>query len=184
MAQAHPEITAELQDFIKAQPLFFVATAPLLADAHVNLSPKGLESFRVLSPSRVAYLDLTGSGNETAAHLLENGRITFMFCAFDGSPKILRLYGHGKLVRPGEPAWSQWAEIFPTYPGARQIVLAQITRVQTSCGFGVPIMKLESHRELLPQWAQKRSPEELLAYRAKKNSRSIDGLPTGMEGQS
>ena len=181
MAQVHPEITAELRSFIEAQPMFFVASAPLSATGRVNLSVKGLDTFCILSPFRVAYLDLTGSGNETAAHLLENGRITFMFCAVNGSPKILRLYGSGRLVRPGDAAWQELSGSFASYVGARQIVVAQISRVQTSCGFGVPLMKLEGQRELLPQWAQKRSAEELAANRAKKNSRSIDGLPTGID---
>jgi len=183
VAQQHPEISPELHAFIAAQPMFFVATAPLAPAGRVNLSPKGLETFRVLSPARVAYLDLTGSGNETAAHLLENGRITFMFCAFEGAPKILRLYGRGHLIRPGDPTFHDLAALFPTFHGARQIILADISRVQTSCGFGVPLMKLDAPRELLPQWAQKRTPEELAAYRARKNSRSIDGLATGIDGQ-
>src|SRR5688500_13611205 len=134
-------ITPDLEAFIGAQPLFFVATAPISGEGHVNLSPKGLDCLRVLSPTRVAYLDLTGSGNETAAHLAENGRITFMFCAFAGAPRILRLYGRGEVVLPDTPRWAELGGRFPDHPGARQIVAAEISRVQTSCGFGVPVME-------------------------------------------
>lgn len=177
MGAAHPSISPELEGFIRAQPLFFVASAPLSGEGHVNLSPKGLDTFRVLGPMRVAYLDLTGSGNETAAHLLENGRITFMFCAFEGAPKILRLFGRGRVVVPGEADWGELAARFGAFPGTRQIVVVEIDRVQTSCGFAVPLMKMEGQRTLLPEWAGRKSEEELKAYREKKNRRSIDGLP-------
>src|SRR3954447_13850840 len=131
MAKLYPEITPELQRFIEQQPLFFVATAPLAAAGHVNLSPKGQECFRVFGPHAVGYLDLTGSGNETAAHLAENGRITFMFCAFTGAPRILRLYGTGRQVLPTSDEWATLQPGFPTVPGARQIIVAAIHRVQT-----------------------------------------------------
>jgi len=170
-------ITAELQAFIEAQPLFFVATAPLSPAGHVNLSPKGLDCFRVLSRSRVAYLDLTGSGNETAAHLCENARITFMFCAFGGSPRILRLYGTGRLVLPGEAQWAELAALFTEYPGVRQIVVADVERVQTSCGFAVPLMEYVGQRDTLLRWAEAKG-DDLRRYRREKNSQSIDGLPT------
>jgi len=178
MGAVHSTITSELRDFIAAQPMFFVATAPLSPEGHVNLSPKGLESFAVLSPNRVAYLDLTGSGNETAAHLLENGRITMMFCAFEDPPKILRLYGSGKSVQPDDPQWNELADRFPDYPGLRQIIVVDVNRVQTSCGFGVPLMQLQSQRKKLNEWARQRGAQGLAQYRQKKNSRSIDGLPT------
>ena len=177
MAAVHPCITPDLARFIAAQPLFFVASAPLSPDGHVNLSPKGLDCFRVLDDRSVAYLDLTGSGNETAAHLLENGRITFMFCAFTGPPKILRLYGRARVVLPHEPRWGDLIGGFPTLPGARQIVAATITRVQTSCGFGVPVMEGAVQRDTLPRWAENRGSEGLASYRRTKNARSIDGLP-------
>jgi hypothetical protein len=169
-------ITPELQAFIEAQPLFFVASAPLAGTGHVNLSPKGLDCLRVLSPSRVAYLDLTGSGNETAAHVRENGRITFMFCAFAGAPRILRLYGRGRVVLPETPPWAELAGQFPAHAGARQIVAAEIARVQTSCGFGVPLMDYVRQRDTLVRWAEAKG-EELGRYRQAKNARSIDGLP-------
>jgi hypothetical protein len=177
MAATYPEITKEIQAFILAQPLFFVATAALSPQGHVNLSPKGLDTFRVLSPARVAYLDLTGSGNETAAHLLENRRITFMFCAFEGPPKILRLYGTGRTVQRTEAEWVDLAALFPQMTGVRQIIVADITRVQTSCGFAVPRMDLLEERQTLTEWAEKKGPEGLVEYRRKKNARSIDGLP-------
>ena len=175
MGQALQSITPELQDFIEAQAVFFVASAPLAAAGHVNLSPKGLDSFRVLSPSRVAYLDLTGSGNETSAHLTENGRVTFMFCAFSGPPRILRLYGRGIVVLPDAPEWPSLVALFPTFPGTRQIIAADIHRVQTSCGFGVPVMKTVEQRETLLRWAVAKG-KQIAEYRQKKNARSIDGL--------
>ena len=177
MGKVHPAINADLADFIAAQPLFFVASAPLAADGHVNLSPKGLDCFRVLAPDRVAYLDLTGSGNETAAHLAENGRITLMFCAFVGAPRILRLYGRGEVVQPGTERWEELAAHFPDLPGARHIVEATIDRVQTSCGFAVPLMDLVRQRDTLVRWAENRGQEGLEEYRARNNAFSIDGLP-------
>lgn len=157
--------------------MFFVGTAPLSAAGHVNLSPKGLDSFRVLSPSRVAYLDLTGSGNETAAHLHENGRITFMFCSFGKAPMILRLYGRGWVVQPGDEAWEELAGHFPPHPGVRQIVAAEVAFVQTSCGYGVPRMEVLGQRDTLTRWVESKGEEGLKTYRATKNARSLDGLP-------
>jgi hypothetical protein len=175
MARVHDSITPELRAFIEAQPLFFVASAPLAADGHVNLSPKGLDSFRVLDPHRVAYLDLTGSGNETAAHLHENGRITLMFCAFEGPPRILRLFGTGRVVLPADAEWDALAARFPEYPGVRQVVVADVHRVQTSCGFGVPRMEPLTQRDQLLRWAEAKG-DALPAYRRENNARSIDGL--------
>jgi hypothetical protein len=177
MAKLHDHITDDLAAFIRAQPLFFVATAPLAAGGHVNLSPKGLDCLRILDPRRVAYLDLTGSGNETSAHLLENGRVTLMFCAFSGPPNILRLYGQGRTLMPGSDEWSELRPGFPDYPGARQIILAEITRVQTSCGFAVPLMDFVEQRDTLLRWAANRGDERLQDYRREKNTESIDGLP-------
>jgi hypothetical protein len=138
-----------------------------------------MDTFRVLSPTRVAYLDLTGSGNETAAHLLQNGRVTLMFCAFEGKPKILRLYGRGQVARPRSREWDELAPRFPALAGARQVVVADVTRVQTSCGFGVPEMTFTRDRNALVRWAEAKGPEGLRAYREQKNRTSIDGLPTG-----
>jgi hypothetical protein len=177
MGKVLDSICDELRAFIEAQRVFFVATAPL-DGGHVNLSPKGMDTFRVLGPDRVAYLDLTGSGNETAAHLLQNGRITLMFCAFDGKPVILRLYGRGSVVGPASPGWAELSPLFPALPGVRQIVVADISRVQTSCGFGVPLMTFAGERDALVKWAHAKGEAGLRAYQAQKNRRSIDGLPT------
>lgn len=176
MAKVHPQITADLAAFIAAQPLFFVASAPLSAEGHVNLSPKGLDCLRVLGSDRVAYLDLTGSGNETSAHLAENGRITLMFCAFNGSPSILRLYGRGTIALPDSPRWQELRALFPDHAGARQIVIIDVERVQTSCGFAVPLMDVVEQRDTLLRWAENRGAEKLHEYRQEKNAVSIDGL--------
>jgi hypothetical protein len=171
------EITPEIEEFIAAQCIFFVATAPLAGDGHVNLSPKGMDTLRVLSPRSVGYLDLTGSGNETAAHVSENGRITLMFCAFEGKPNILRLYGRGRLVLPGSADWAGLIERFTMYAGARQIIVCDVDRVQNSCGMAVPLMRFESHREGLVKWAAGKGEPGLKEYRMKKNRQSIDGIP-------
>lgn len=181
MGKVYEYLTAELHEFIQRQPLFFVATAPLSANGHVNLSPKGYDVFRILSPNRVAYLDMTGSGNETSAHLLENGRITFMFCAFVGAPKILRLYGQGQVVLPNMPAWDELSPKFTLLPGTRQIIAADIDRVQTSCGFGVPLMDYVGERDTLIKWAETKGADELVNYRREKNQQSLDALPTPLQ---
>ena len=183
MGKAFAEIPEDLRAFIEAQPMFFVASAPLAGTGHVNVSPKGLDTFRVLSPTRVAYLDLTGSGNETAAHLAENGRITFMFCAFDGAPRIVRLYGRGDVVLPGDARWAELKAGFADYPGMRQIIVADLDRVQTSCGFGVPLLAEDQQRPTLIRWAEAKGEAELERYRREKNARSIDGLPARPTGQ-
>lgn len=168
-------------DFIRHQKMFFVATAPLAEEGHINLSPKGLDSFRVLSPSRVAYMDIIGSGNETSAHIEENGRITFMFCAFDGPPNILRLYGKGHTVLPGTAEWEELSKDFTLMPSTRQIIVADIHKVQTSCGFGVPLYEYTGERDHVQKWAEKKGPEGLETYKAEKNQFSIDGLPTALK---
>ncbi|NJL86689.1 MAG: pyridoxamine 5'-phosphate oxidase family protein [Leptolyngbyaceae cyanobacterium SM1_1_3] len=178
MAKLFPSITPDLQQFIESQHLFFVGTAPLSAEGHVNLSPKGLETFRMLSPLRVGYLDLTGSGNETSAHLQQNGRLTFLFCAFEGPPRILRLYGKGQVILPSHPDWETLSAGFPELPGCRQLIVADIHRVQTSCGFGVPLYAYEGQRETLLEWADKKGESALHEYQLAKGSQSIDGLPT------
>jgi hypothetical protein len=178
MAELYNEITERLQAFIAAQHLFLVASAPLSAEGHVNVSPKGLDCLRILSPRRVAYLDLTGSGNETSAHLLENGRITLMFCAFAGPPRILRLVGQGRVVLPGDEEWPELRALFGDLPAIRQIIVADISRVQTSCGYGVPLFEYSGERDTLARWADAKGEAGLESYRAKQNARSIDGLPT------
>jgi hypothetical protein len=178
MAKFYPELTAALIEFINRQKVFFVGSAPQAG--RVNVSPKGLETFRVLSPGRVGYLDGTGSGNETAAHVLENGRVTFMFCSFGDAPLILRLYGRGRAVHPRDAEWRQFRPLFgPHLVGERQLIVAELESVQTSCGFGVPLFDYEGQRTLLPEKAAKKG-DGLAAYWSEKNSRSIDGLPTGL----
>ncbi|NEP18191.1 MAG: pyridoxamine 5'-phosphate oxidase family protein [Leptolyngbya sp. SIO4C1] len=183
MAKVYDQITPDLQAFIERQPLFFVATAPLAAAGHVNLSPKGLDALSVLSPTQVAYLDLTGSGNETSAHIHENGRITLMFCAFTGKPLILRLFGQGRTVLPTQPDWNLLIDQFPHLPGGRQLIVVEVERVQTSCGMGVPLFEYQGQRQALTDWAQRKGPEGLAQYQRQKGSTSLDGLvtPIGLE---
>lgn len=183
MAKVHEAITEQIQAFIAQQHVVFVGTAPLGAGGHVNLSPKGTDRFRVLSPARVCYLDMVGSGNETSAHLLENGRITFMFCAFDGPPNILRLYGQGYTVLPGQPEWDELAPLFTLALGTRQLIVADITRVQTSCGFGVPLYDYAGERDHMAKWAEAKGADGLVRYQQQNNRASIDGLPTALSTQ-
>lgn len=179
MAKFLTALSDELQHFIAEQKIYFVATAA--TDGRVNLSPKGMDTFRVLTPNCVGYLDATGSGSETSAHLIANGRITVMFCALNGPPLILRLYGRGRAVRP---AVSEWAQLRPVFgaplPGERQLILVDIQSVQTSCGFGVPLYNFAGERTMLREWAERKGDGGLRDYRATKNARSIDGLPTGL----
>ena len=160
--------------------MFFTGSAPLSGNGHINLSPKGLDSFRVLSPTRVAYMDIVGSGNETSAHLLENGRITFMFCAYDGPPNILRLYGRGRTVLPQDADWNELAPHFNMKLNTRQIIVADIHKVQTSCGYGVPLYDYAGERDIADQWAEAKGEDGLLQYMQEKNRVSLDGLPTAM----
>lgn len=178
MAKFYPQLDDNLKAFITRQHIFFVATAP--SDGRVNLSPKGLDSLRVLDDKRVAYLDLTGSGNETAAHLLADGRMTLMFCAFEGDHRIMRLYGHGRAIKPGDSEWATLAPQFPTLPGARQIILLDIESLQTSCGAGVPLYEYRGEREALLRWVDKKGEQGVHDYQHEKNQVSIDGLPTGL----
>jgi hypothetical protein len=176
LGKIYDGITEELRQFIEEQPMFFVASAPLGGQGHVNLSPKGLDCFRIFDAHHVGYLDLTGSGNETTAHVTENGRITFMFCSFTRAPRILRLYGRGELALPGTEAWEALQGYFPTYPGTRQIIHATVHRVQSSCGFGVPLMEYGGQRDTMIRAAEAKGEDVLVAYRREKNHYSIDGL--------
>jgi len=179
MARQHEQITDELAAFILRQPMFFVATAP--DEGRINLSPKGLDGcFRILEPLRVAFLNLTGSGNETAAHLLQNPRITLMFCAFEAKPMILRLYGQGRALHPRDGEWAELDSGFKDYPAKRQIVVVEVTSIITSCGFGVPMMELAGQRTTLPDWARRRGEDGIRDYWREKNTASFDGLPTGL----
>lgn len=178
MAQLHSCITPAIREFIGKQHLFFVASAPLSADGHVNLSPKGMDTFRVLSETRVAYMDIVSSGNETSTHMLENGWVTFMFCAFEGAPNILRLYGRGFTVLPDSADWDEFAPLFHLLPSTRQIIVAEIDRVQTSCGYGVPLYEYVGERDQHQHWAEKIGPKGLEAYKQEHSLISIDGLPS------
>jgi hypothetical protein len=177
MADVFPEITPVLADWIAAQRLFFVATAPLAGEGRVNCSPKGMDTLRVLGPREVAYTDVTGSGIETIAHLQENGRIVFMFCACEGPPKIVRLHGRGRALLAGTPEYDALAPMCPRYPGMRAIIRADISRVSTSCGYAVPKFDFVEQRDTLVKWTEKKGPEALIEYRRQKNARSLDGLP-------
>jgi hypothetical protein len=177
MSKVYNRIDDGLARLISTQRLFFVATAPLAAAGHLNLSPKGLESFRVIDPHTVAYLDLTGSGVETIAHLRENGRIVLMFCTFEGPPKVLRLYGRGEPIEPGDPRFAELQRRFPEQPGMRAIIVVALDRIADSCGWGVPRYRYEGDRSQLLEWADKKGPTGLDEYRAGHNLTSIDGLP-------
>lgn len=180
MGKFYQQIEPPHKAFISEQKLFFVATAPLSENGRINLSPKGLDSFRVLSENRVAYMDLISSGNETSAHTLENGRITFMFCAFDAKPNILRLYGKGFTVLPSSELWEEYAVYFTIYPSTRQIIVADIDLVQTSCGYGVPLYEYVGERDIHFKWADTKGAAGLKAYLNEKNLKSLDGLPTNL----
>jgi Pyridoxamine 5'-phosphate oxidase len=176
MAKTYECLDDDLVDWIGRQHLFFVATAPSGSGGHVNLSPKGYDSFRVLDASTVAYLDLTGSGVETIAHLRDNGRITLMFCAFEGPPKIVRLQGRGDVVVPGDPGFDDLVERFDQLPGTRAVIRVTLDRVSDSCGYSVPFMDYQGERPTLLQWAGRKGDDELDEYRRTRNAQSIDGL--------
>lgn len=162
--------------------MFFVGTAPAALDGHVNISPKGhADTFAILDEHTVAYLDLTGSGAETIAHLRENGRIVVMFCAFEGPPQIVRLHGRGRVVTPTDPQWPALADRFPRRRGSRAVIVVHVQRIARSCGFAVPAYAYHGDRDVLESWAAGKSDGQLAAYRADKNAVSIDGLP-GLDG--
>jgi hypothetical protein len=177
MGQKFAEISDRHRAFIERQPMFFVGSAA--RDGRVNISPKGLDSLRVLGPRRVVWLNGTGSGNETAAHLRDVNRITLMFCSFVREPLILRLYGTARTVHRDDPDWEELSGLFPPMRGARQVYDVAVDLVQTSCGYGVPLMETVGQRDLMDSWAAKKGPDGLAAYWAEKNTLSIDGLPTG-----
>lgn len=170
-------LSAELAAWVEQQPLFFVATAPS-SGGHVNVSPKGYDVLRVLSPRRLVYRDLTGSGAETAAHLGDNGRITIMWCSFDRLTRILRFQGEGRVVTPDDEAYTEFDALLPALPGARAFVEVVADRVATSCGYGVPHMPTIHERDVLLRWAEQKGEAGLVTYREQKNRTSIDGLPS------
>lgn len=177
MGRVYEQIDENLARTIQEQHIFFVATAPLDARGNLNLSPKGLDSFRILGPRTVAYLDLIGSGVETIAHLKENGRIVIMFCKFQGTPNIFRLHGMGRVVESNAPEFPELAAKFPPYEATRALIVVDVTRISHSCGFGVPLMQYEGERPQHFAWAAKKGVEGLKMYKQEKNRRSIDGLP-------
>ena len=181
MGKSYAGITPELSAWIERQHMFFVATAPLAGDGLINCSPKGMDTFRILGPRDVAYLDLTGSGIETIAHARENGRIVFMFCAFDGPPKIVRLHGTSEALLPGSLGYEALVGLFPAHSGRRAIVRATLTRVGDSCGYAVPRYAHAGDRDTLVRWSESKGEGALANYRAEKNARSLDGLP-GLSG--
>ncbi|TCZ80060.1 pyridoxamine 5'-phosphate oxidase family protein [Paenibacillus albiflavus] len=178
MGKLFTAIEPDHEEFINMQKMFFVGSAPLDAEGHVNLSPKGYDVFRIISPTEVAYLDLTGSGNETSAHLDENGRITIMFIALEGQPMVLRLYGKGQVILPGTTRWEELIGKFDPIPGARQIIYAELHAVKTSCGFSVPFFQYEGERDTLKKWAVVKGEQGLVNYHREKNSTSMDGIVT------
>lgn len=183
MGKLYESLTPKLVDFIEAQKMFFVGTAPLTGGGHVNVSPKGTDSLRVLDPYHVAYADLTGSGIETVAHLKENGRMVMMFCAFEGRPLILRLHGRGDVVETGHPEFAELSRAFPDLPGVRAIIRLEITRVADSCGWNVPLYEFAGMRDYYQNYAEKLGPEGIREGQLAANMASIDGLP-GLERPS
>ncbi len=179
MAKFFDQLNESLTKFIGEQKMFFTASAPS-GGGRVNLSPKGIDTFRCLDEKTVAYLDLTGSGNETSAHVLENGRLTIMFCSFTENPLILRLYGRGEIIRPDDQKWNELHPKFQFLAGERQIIMLQIDSLQTSCGFGVPIYEFGEERQQLIEWAEKKGEQGISEYWQQKNVKSIDGLPTSI----
>ena len=178
MGKVLDAIDGRLREFIDAQHLYFVATAPTTTDGHINLSPKGHgDTFAVLNESRVAYLDLTGSGAESLAHIRENGRIVVMFCAFDGPPNIVRLHGRAEVVVPTDNRWPDLIGHFTARPGTRAIVVVDVSRISSSCGQAVPLYEYVEDRDLLYQWAERKSDDDLDEYHRTRNAKSIDGLP-------
>ncbi len=177
MGKVFPTIDQRWRDWIAEQQLFFVSTAPLSGDGLINCSPKGLDSFRVLDDHTVAYLDLAGSGVETIAHLRENGRISIMFCAFAGPPKILRLYGQGTVHEKGSAGYEALRSHFPHFKGERSIIKIDVHRIQDSCGYAVPEYEFKGQRDILLKWVDNKGEEGVEAYIQERNQESLDGLP-------
>jgi predicted pyridoxine 5'-phosphate oxidase superfamily flavin-nucleotide-binding protein len=177
MGKTYESISPELKEWLGRQRVFFVATAPTTPEGHINCSPKGGDTFRVIGPNEVAYQDYTGSGAETVAHLRENGRIVVMFCAFDGPPKIVRLYGRGETVLSNDPRYATLSAHFTPHFSVRAIIVVHVERISDTCGYAVPFMAFEGHRDALAKLSATKGPEGLKKYNAEKNRVSIDGLP-------
>ncbi len=178
MTKHQSSLSPHQQEFIENQHVFFVATAP--PEGFINLSPKGMDSFRVLDAQTVVWLNLTGSGNETAAHLLEDDRMTIMFCAFEGSPMILRLQGHCEAIHPRDEEWDDYIHLFPDLTGSRQLMKMTLTRVANSCGFGVPTLEFKHERREMEAWSKKKGDDGILNYWKEKNTVSLNDKPTGI----
>ncbi len=178
MGKTYDHIPERQQNFIIKQKLFFVGTAA--TDSKINISPKGMDSFRIVNSKRVIWLNLTGSGNETAAHLLENDRITVMFCSFEGAPLILRIYGSAKAYHPKDSLYQDSIDLFPKIAGARQLIDIEVEMVQTSCGMGVPFFDFKEERNQLKQWAEEKGQRKIEEYWVERNTTSLDGKPTGI----
>jgi len=178
MGKFFDTLSSQHKAFIEKQKMYFVATAPLAESGHINLSPKGLDSFRILGNNTVGYMDVIGSGNETSAHILENERMTFMFCSYDPQPLILRLYGRGEVVLPNSDSWEKRSGHFKILPSTRQLILMNVELVQTSCGYGVPTYKYIEDKEIHFKWSDGKDTEALEEYKKQKNWKSLDGLPT------
>ena len=176
MGKVYDRLDDKLAGFIGRQHMFFVGTAPDSPDGHLNVSPKGLDTFRILGPNTVAYLDLTGSCIETVAHLKQNGRITILFCAFEGRPLILRLHGRGRVIEPSDPEWDSLISHFPDYPGIRSVIEVDLDRIADSCGYAVPLYEYKGERSQLIAYAERKGPEGMAQYKAGKNRASIDGM--------
>ncbi len=178
MGKVLERVDDRLRAFIEAQPVFFVGTAPSGPDGHVNVSPKGLtDTFRVVDDTTVAYLDLTASGAETIAHVRQNGRIVVMFCSFERNPNVVRLHGRGRVVSIYDPDYADWAALFPDNPAARAVIVVDVTRVSTSCGYALPILEQVEERDILTDNMRRRGADGVVRYRRTKNALSIDGLP-------
>lgn len=182
MGQRYTEISDKLKQFIEDQKIFFVGTAT--ADSRVNISPKGMDSLRVIDKNRVVWLNVTGSGNETSAHVQEHPRMTIMFAAFEGNPMILRLYGKAKVIHKNDAQWNEWLALFDPIPGARQIFDLSVDLVQTSCGMAVPFFDYVEQREQLKDWAIKKGEQGLTEYWQEKNQLSLDGKPTHIKSKN
>lgn len=182
MGKRSESLDSKQIDFIAKQKLFFVATA--MKDGYINLSPKGMDSFRIINDTNILWLNLTGSGNETATHLQFNNRMTIMFCAFEGQPLILRLYGEARVFHERDSFWKEHIGLFPEITGSRQLIDMKINLVQNSCGFGVPLMDYKGERNMLNSWAENKGKEGLIEYMSQKNVKSLDGLPTGILDES
>ena len=177
MGKVHETISDNIREWVEQQQMFFVSSAPLSGDGHINCSPKGIDSLRITGPKSVVYQDLTGSGAETIAHVQENQRILIMLCSFAGPPQIVRFHGTGSVHKIGSPGFAEYEAFFPKRIDCRAFISVEVTRIGTSCGYAVPLYDYVGQRNVLDLWAEKKGNEGLVNYREQKNKHSIDGLP-------